>query len=422
MSQSHVGFSDETKQQAAARQAERQDDHSEEHLPPHRRVVADELFKAFDLDGNGAVGLAEMTQVLDACKQRRKEGKPGAPVDAALERSRAKWLSSLKSQIRQMHEQVKRRQSAASFNMKSGIGSGRTNSDVGQIHFMADVAQGDGDPSLSPDAFAEFIRVFAGKYSEDDFATFVTEMRAAVEQAYENTMGSKKKKMIWELFQLMDVNHDSLVDVKELSLLLHVENKKDKKSIARFKALLKQRKIDHKRAAGSFVDLGATAGVTLAGTARASFSAGSPDASGRKKSVFVTGDDGILTIKDEDVTGGHDSDDDDDESPPLLLRDFQKFLNDFFGDNMDRLEAALKMVRAAIQETHRRYLTEMKVDEIMNDILEDLLRERPHDVLDGIVRSVGRLRRLGHFPTKAYRSMSIMGYPFAREDGGETEL
>lgn len=385
-------------------------------LSSHRRQISDELFKSFDLDGNGAVSFSELQQVLEASKQRRKDGHEGAPVDAALERQRTKWLMAVKSQIHQAREQVKRRQSAASFSLKSS-GSTVGNS-AGTIKFMGNVTTGDGDPSLDPDAFAEFIRVFAGKYNDEDFATFVSDIRAAVELAYENTFGSKKKKLIWELFQLMDVNHDALIDMKELQLLLNIETKKDKKSLAKWKAILHQRETDKKRTSMRQPDTSGTSSPESFNN-----SVNSPtnvqNAKERKMSRFVPNEEGILTIKDEDVTG-HDSDEEDDSSPPMTLRDFQDFLSDFYGDDVERLEATCNHVRDIILNANRRYLSEMKVDEIMNDIIEDLLRERPHDVLEGIVRSVNRLRRIGNFPAKVYRSWSIASHPFANNHGGSS--
>jgi hypothetical protein len=52
----------------------------------------------------------------------------------------------------------------------------------------------------------------------------------------------------------------------------------------------------------------------------------------RKKSVFVAGSDGILTLRDDEATGESDDDAEDRTNPPLTLKDFQDFLSDFYGD------------------------------------------------------------------------------------------
>lgn len=287
-----------------------------------RREILGDLFQRWDLNGDQAVGFGELMQVLQSSE---KSGSKDA----------LKWVKKVEAQITQGREANKRKRgSVTQLKAQSG----------GYINF----SEADGEPSLDPEAFTGFLMAITEKMDRDEFEEFVEFCKSGVEAAQESTHGSKMKKDIWKMFQLLDLNMDGFVDLTELEVLLAVESKADKKHVAKWKAQLLNKTRDEEK------------------------------------------------IKEEDV--------EEDErgikyEMKLSLNDFQAFLGEYVGEDEARLTNLLTGVESAVQERVQvKYILEFKIQDIMNEIMGDLLQERPRDVLAGVSRSVARLQRTGKFP------------------------
>lgn len=259
-----------------------------------------------------------------------------------------KWVRRIEAQIQQ-GKQANRSRRGSATSLKLQIG--------GTINFN-DL---DGEPSLDPDAFVAFLHAITHKDSEEEFNDFVTFCRAGVEGAIQSTQGSRSKQLVWQMFRLLDVNNDGFVDLVELEVLLKTESKSDKKHVAKWKAYLLNKGRDEDK------------------------------------------------IREEDLSQ-------DEESAAakyslrMSLKDFQLFLHEYCGgeNSEEKVAALLGAVEVAVQEKNVKYITEFKVQDIINDIMGDLLRERPKDVLAGIEKSVHRLQRTGKYPKPLSKRVSAV--------------
>jgi Ca2+-binding EF-hand superfamily protein len=306
-----------------------------------RRSVALSLFSECDLDGNGVVGLQELLQVIQSS---RRGG----------DKKHVKRIRQLEAEIRQAVETNKKTGNAMQhMALKSG----------GLVSF----AQGHGEPSLDPEAFASVVVALTKDDSAEDFNGFVATARAAVDDAVELTRGSQQRRAVWSMFQLLDVNQDGFVDLAELEVLLDVETKSDKKAVSKWRAVLSQRKLEYHALAPITSALDALASTNVSPETTAS---------------------GVFSVPG------------DDHAPlKLTLADFQHFILEFTENDESRVEALLSRVREAMQTKYNAYLEANRVNQILDSVLEDLIRERPHDVLDGIIRSCERIKRTGTIAT-----------------------
>jgi Ca2+-binding EF-hand superfamily protein len=288
-----------------------------------RREVAHGLFSSFDLDGNGVVGLHELMQVVQST---RRVG----------DKKHLKRIRVLEAEIRQAIETHK----------KTGMGRLALKSG-GLVTF----AEGQGEPSLDPQAFVNFIVGLTRDDTQEEFENFVQLSQEAVEDAFDLTQGSSHRRDVWSVFQLLDINQDGFVDMSELEVLLDVETKSDKKAITKWRSVLSQRQLESR---------------LLAPITHASEGATPEPADSNK--------DGELR---------------------LALGDFHKFITEFTENDDGRVASILRNVREAMQKEYNAYLDAKRVNAVLDAVLEDLIRERPDDVLDGIIRSCERMKRTG---------------------------
>lgn len=273
------------------------------------------LFDLFDLDGNGNVSFLELIQIVESAKGHMTE-------------SSQRWLAKLEAQVKAARETHHRcRGSMKNMRFLGGI-----------INF-----EQDGEPTMDPSAFEHFIRQVTDNESDAEFDLFVTLCQKARTDAFEITHGTKLKKIIWDIFQLLDRNRSGTIDLSELEELIEAEQRNDKKVLLKWRHQLAQRN------------------------------------------------------RSGDI----------DSPTSMTLPMFQLCMSEFTDNNIERAEAVKSVVAARFEAKVARYLEDMKVASIMEEILVDLKRERPADVLEGIHRTVNRLQRKGLFPRRAYRSASF---------------
>ena len=70
-----------------------------------------------------------------------------------------------------------------------------------------------------------------------------------------------------------------------------------------------------------------------------------------------------------------------------------------------------------MQREYQKWLDDNKVNNILDSILEDLLRERPRDVLSGIARSCARIKRTGQYTRTLQRVQSTVSIKPPRSRG-----
>jgi Ca2+-binding EF-hand superfamily protein len=313
------------------------------------------LFELFDLDGNGSVGLNELTQVMHASRKSKTKN-----------RQHRKWVLQLEANVRQAVETNKKMGHSHDYQLKTG----------GKIEFDTD-----GEPSLDPAAFEAYVLKVTEGISDADFLAFVETSNEAVDTAREHTAGNDGKKIIWNIFQMLDNNRDGFVDLDELEVLLEIETKSDKKAIAKWKAELTQKQHDD---AANQANLSPERSVSPGGALEDVLD--NTTASQVLPAVTMFDSAGLLR---------------------LALADFQHFMHDFTGGaQVEKLNAIYDNVAKALRQKHQQYLDTMKVSEIMDRIVDDLLRERPRDVVQGIKASCERMQRVGVFPRKLYRRAS----------------
>lgn len=267
--------------------------------------------------------------------------------DHLSDRAHKKYVAELQAYVRQGREMNARLGFSSQVHLRSG----------GTINFFGDAH---GEPSLDPDAFAGFIKSLTQKDSEEEFERFCENARKAVVEARSKIAGTEMKQTAWDIFQQLDANRDGHVDYREISLLFEAENRNDKKTLSRWAAILSQRQHQQEQE----------------GT------------SNRNKSPDPTAED---------------------DEPHLLLTlsDFQHFMEEYTEGNLERARAISNNVQTLLAEKHKAYAAKMKLGEVFDAIMADLLRERPNDVLDGIIKSAERLKRTGRFPKQLYRSGSV---------------
>jgi Ca2+-binding EF-hand superfamily protein len=225
-------------------------------------------------------------------------------------------------------------------------------SDGGAVNF-SDVT---GEPSLDPDAFHRLINNLTASDTEEEFAEFFKFCSKAVLDAAESTSGTKLQREIWEMFRLLDTNNDGVVDLRELEVLVGPQSKKQ---LIRWKHYL----------ANKLYQSSGTIPQTLSGA------------------TAPVGND----VEDED------------EDPIMMarcsmtLRDFQKFVKEYVHHKEERIPDLVAAVRRESQVKQIQYIVQFRVHEVLNEIMEDLLKERPYDVLSGIRKSVDRLDRTGKY-------------------------
>lgn len=329
-----------------------------------RREAAQSLFSAFDLDGNGVVGLNELLQVVQSS---RRVG----------DKQHMKRVRMLEAEIRQGVE-LRKRTGVNSVNLKSG----------GAINFSAT----DGEPSLDPAAFTNFIVGFTAKDTQQEFDAFVSVAKQGVEDALERTAGTSFRRSVWAMFQLLDVNQDGFVDLNEMEAMLKAESKDDKKHLSKWRAIAAQRKLE----AGSSL-----APVTSTAEAEA------------LASMAVTPESTVVVSTPTTA---------DKEKLRLTLHDFQQFMEEYTDNDEKRLEALLGRVRDTMQAEYGRYLQQYKVNDIIDAVVDDLIRERPHDVLDGIIRSCERMKRTGTYARSGLRRVqsSVTVRDLAKRAGSQS--
>lgn len=330
-----------------------------------RRETVQGLFSAFDLDGNGSVGLQELLQIVSSSKEST----------SAADKRNHKIIRLLEAEVRQAAETNRKVGGAMSFvALRTG----------GNVIFAA----ADGEPSLDPAAFTNFLLSITKDVSEDEFNAFIEAAKEAVTEAYDRTQGSAFRARVWSVFQLLDVNQDGFVDLDELELLLNVETKSDRKAMSRWRHVLTQRHLD------------ATGSVSSAANSSPPSRDVSPESTvNTMASTLNTASTAVAR---------------------LTLSDFQQFVKEFTDGNEDRVATILENVRAAMQAEYNKYLQQNKVNDILDAVLEDLIRERPYDVLEGIIRSCQRMQRTGAYRRGLQRVQSsvIIKAPSARSGTG----
>lgn len=304
-----------------------------------RRLRAiEDLFVKWDLGGNCCIRFSELLQILQASQRLSTK-------------DQQKWVKRLEAQI----EQARR------FNSQHGSFTALNLANGGVVTF-GDVT---GEPSLDPKAFHTLIMHLTTKDNPQEFDEFVKFCGKAVLDASESTQGSKVKRDIWEMFRLLDANNDGFVDLHELEDLVGHQSKKQ---------LVKWR---------HYLTNKAQAGVAV------------PEVHSRPRPLSPT-------AKRDDESSSDEDNEAERRALQLTLADFQKFVHEYVEKSEEeRVPELLMAVRKESQKRSVRYIVQFKVHEIINDVMEDLLKEKPNDVLAGIAKSVERLRRTGKYPVKS---------------------
>jgi hypothetical protein len=244
-----------------------------------------------------------------------------------------KWVKRLEYQIEQGRRFNSQVGSSASLSVLSG----------GIVTF----GDATGEPSLDPKAFHDLIMHLTEKDQPEEFDEFVCFCEKAVVEAAESTQGSKLQREIWEMFRLLDTNSDGFVDLVELEALIGHQSKKQ---------LIKWKHYLH-----------------------------------NKVNEIPQTHNSAHQKEDGNESG---SDDDDERtSLRLTLSDFQKFIHEYVEKKEERIGELLTLVRKTTQKKNVDYIVNFKIHEIMNEVMEDLLKEKPVDILGGITKSVERLKR-----------------------------
>lgn len=286
----------------------------------HRNKSITDLFYRWDYSGEGLISLSHLLQILQASERiSNKEQK--------------KWVKQFEIEVNNA------RRSLRSSGENSGRGSSFSLLSGGTINF----AEVSGEPSLDPATFRLLVMNLTNKDSAVEFDAFMTFAHKAVEEATNSSQGSKLKREIFDMFRMLDVNHDGHVDMDEIEVLLKTDTKADKKHVTKWKYYLNNKE---------FADPSKQADMD----------------SPTKSSTMLT------------------------------LADFQKFVHTYIDQKEERIPQLVSSVKKAVQERQVQYIIEYKVHDIVNDIMEDLLKEQPCDVLAGITKSVERLRRTDKYP------------------------
>jgi len=275
-----------------------------------------------------------------------------------LNKQQLKWLKKFEARLRQTESdervpELRRTLSAAAPDsrrspIQTSLPGGGILSFEGQ----------QGDPSLDPEGFANFLLGLLSGNSAEEFDHFLAVVAHAVEDAASKTQGSKRE--IWEMFQLLDLNHDGFVDLEELELLWAAESKRDKKHMLKWKHKVSYAAVQQMIAQGKI----------------------SEELARQQLAQIQSAMDSELDQKPATILY------------KMSLAEFHYFVTDMSDGNTERLKELVGSLRSHVSEKQVRYLQNNRVHEIINDIIEDLLRERPKDVLKCILNSVARLQRL----------------------------
>jgi Ca2+-binding EF-hand superfamily protein len=328
-----------------------------------RRLVAvDQLFREWDLNGDGFVSYSELIQILQASQRLGTK-------------EQSKWVKRLEAQIAQ---------GKGSRSTRSGsVTSLSMGSDGGVINF----SEVTGEPSLDPVAFASLLKNLTEKNTPKEFDDFVHTCRDAVREASQATQGTKTRREIWEMFQALDTTHSGNVLLEDFEAIIGDTHKK---TVLRWKHYLRNKAMERKtsnlqiKKEGSDDPLLASGGGTSGlGAAIAAIQ------SNRASFCFESVDAGDLEESEID------------DRLSVTLPDFQKFMTEVEKSNSGQYFSIRSMIEKTLQERQVRYILNLRVADIMNDVMEDLLKERPLDVLAGIAKSVERLRRSNKYPVQA---------------------
>lgn len=327
-----------------------------------------ELFREMDVDGRDSIGLDHVMQVVQQSKSLN-------------DRDQKKWVKKLEAQI----EQARR------FNQSSGSISSLRLQEGGIVNF----SDQKGEPSLDPTAFRNLLMKLTEKDTAEEFEDFYHQFLKCIKETEAATNGSNLKRMIWQMFRLLDHNHDGYVDLEEITPLLKVQSKTDQKIVTRFHHFVQNKRF-----------------------------ALSPDeereVEARHDAKFFDPSEGeVLTVDDLGSplinTSTFGKREDKDQSQLITLSDFQNLILSLFTSSTGsplsptspatteqiqtkRVKELLEDITKIKKEREAQYLQAFKVHDIMNEILEDVLKEEPLDVLAGIARSVERLQRTGKYP------------------------
>ena len=255
-------------------------------------------------------------------------------------RDQQKWVKRLEAQV----TQAKRQQphaSRGSFSLAQG----------GLLIF----GDATGEPSLDPTAFQTLMKHLTAKDSPQEFDDFCKFCETAVKEAAQSTQGSKLRQDVWEMFRLLDANSNGYVELDELEALIGPQSKKQ---VIKWKHYL---------------------------TAKSRQESVGASASPVEEPLTNMNSVDLANLDDEPVTLS------------LTLAEFQNFIHEYVERNDDMVPQLLEKVRGIAQQRNVQYVIDYNVHDIINEVMEDLLKEKPMDVLSGISKSVERLRRTGKY-------------------------
>ena len=336
-----------------------------------RRVTAvDELFRQWDLSGSGCVRYSELLQILQASQRLGTK-------------EQSKWVKRLEAQI----AQGKRANS-----LRSGSVVSMSLANIGGAINFSEVT---GEPSLDPVAFASLISHLTEKDSPKEFDDFVQFCGEAVKEASRATQGTMLQRDIWEMFRSLDSTNSGFIFLDDLASII---GDKYKKVLLRWKYYLRNNQLSRK---SSMPQKSSAQGEDLFASGSSGVAAAMASLAQNNRASFCF-DDGST-----EQEYAADEDDENEERLTVTLPDFQKFMHEIERRDQHTFGLIRQAIQKAIQDRQIRYILNFRVADIMNDIMEDLLKERPVDVLSGIVKSVDRLRRADKYPRPVVPRNSI---------------
>lgn len=352
---------------------------SEQDETTRRLLAFDDLFRQWDLNGDGYVSYSELIQILQASQRLGTK-------------EQSKWVKRLEAQI----VQGTRSNTARSGSVTSlSIGS-----DGGVVNFR-DVT---GEPTLDPVAFASLLKTLTDKNTQKEFDDFVRACGEAVKEASQATQSTRLRREVWEMFQALDTTHAGNVLLQDFESIIGDTHKK---TVVRWKHYLRNKVMERKSSSlqkevkkeGSdpLLSSGAQGGTN-------GVLAALPSGLGAQMAAIQSS---RASLCFEAVDDGDDEDAEVDDRLAVSLPDFQKFMSEVEKQNPAQYSLIREMIQKTDQERQVRYILNLHVSDILNEVVEDLLKERPLDVLAGIAKSVERLRRSNKYPVLATRKPSM---------------